>query len=629
MLELMRKHAGSWIIKIILGALALAFALSFGVYSYYGSGREVALKVNGEPITVSQVREELGRLSEEARRQLGEQYQQLAPMLNLKDRAVNQLVDRALLFQTAQRLGVGVSQAELGRRIAQIEAFQKNGSFDLETYQRVLARNRLTPEGFEEIQRNDLVLQKLSILIAGAGQVTPLEVEQELVRRLTQVKGVYRLFAPESYLDQQKAGDQEMQDYYQKNRQSYLVPEKIQLRYVAFPLSAFRDRADVRQVDITDYYELHRDQYARPERVRASHILIKLDQNATESQVEIAKKLAESILEKARQPGADFAELARQHSQGPTAERGGDLGYFRRGQMVPAFEELAFRLEPGGMGLVRTRFGWHVVRVVDKESAQVTPLEEVAGEIRTQLTESQAKDLAAAAAERAFDKVVGGESLDSVAQGRGAKVHETPAFVKGQPVEGLPGLEGVAQAVEGLGRGQVAPVMTYEGGAVLAVVQRVIPETVKPLEEVREEVRLAVREQKADQAAKQAAAGLLAQLRDQAEPAEALAGREAARETGWLERDAKVPGLEHSTVLTARLFATPEAAPVLERPAPVGERWAAAVLAGRKEPTAQEKDQAREEVRAELLLAKRRQLVQSFLADLRDKAQIQMVAEQL
>jgi peptidyl-prolyl cis-trans isomerase D len=155
----------------------------------------------------------------------------------------------------------------------------------------------------------------------------------------------------------------------------------------------------------------------------------------------------------------------------------------------------------------------------------------------------------------------------------------------------------------------------------------VVPESVQPLEEVREEVRLAVREQKADQAARQAAAEALAGLREAADPARALAGREGAERTGWLEHDGAIEGLQHSTVLVARLFATPEDSPVLDQPAPVGEEWAAAVVAGREKPSAAEKDEAREQVRAELLLAKRRELVQAFLADLKAKAQIQMVAE--
>jgi len=626
MLELMRKHAGSWMIKILLGAIVLAFALSFGVYSYYGSAQEVVLKVNEEPITMSQVREEHGRLSEQARQQLGEQYDRLAPMLDLRQRAIDRLVERALLFQAAGRLGITVSHEEVRLRVASFEAFQRGGQFDLATYQRVLSRNRMTPEGFEEIQRNDLILEKLSILVAGSAQVTPLEVEQELARRLTKVAGAYRLFDPQDYLEAQKAADQEIETYYQAHKADYLEPEKIQLRYLAFPLSRYRDQADVRPEDVKEFYEINRDRFARPERVRARHILIKLEPNATEAQAAAAQKLAGEILKKAQAPGADFAKLAQEHSQGPTASRGGDLGWFRRGQMVPAFEQKAFSLKPGEMDLVQSRFGWHVIKVEDHQEPSLTPFEEVRGELTAELTDRQAGELASAAAERAFDQAVGGVGLDKLAGELSLAVDESPLEPKGRPIPGLKGLQGLAQASEGISQGQVLPVMSYDGGSVLAVLAKVVPEAVKPLAEVREEVALAVREKGADQAAKQAAAQLLDALRQAPDPAAKLEAHGGGK-TGLLERGGEIEGLEHSGVLAGLLFQRPQDRPVLAAPAPVGDKWAAAVLTQRQAPSEEDMTARREEVKSQLLLTRRREIIAGFVQDLRAQAAIQQVAD--
>ncbi len=627
MLELMRKHAGSWIIKIVLGAIALAFALSFGVYSYYGSRQEVALKVNGEPITMTQVREELGKLTEEARRQMGDQFEKLAPLLNLRQRAIDRLVDQVLLFQAAERMGIVVGEEEIRRRVASMEVFQRNGRFDLRTYQRVLARNRLTPEAFEAMQRNNLIMEKLSILVAGAAQVTPLEVEHELEQRLTEVKGVYKLFNPDDYLKKQKVSQAEIESFYKQHKVRFLVPEKLVLTYLTFPAAAYRDQADVRPDDIRDFYEMNRERYAKPEQVHARHILITLPDKPTKAQEEAAKKLAEKILALAKKPGQDFAALARKYSQGPTAKTGGDLGWFGRGQMVKPFEELAFRLKPGQLGLVRTRFGWHVIKVEDHRQARITPLEKVKGEIKQELVEQRARDLAAAAAERAFDQVAKGKDLKDLARQHKRSLYTTPPVVKGRPVSGLPGLKGLAQAVEDLSPGQVLPVLPYADGSVVAVLSKIIPESVKPLKEVEEEVRLAIQDDKAEKAAQEAAAKLLADLRAAKDPARKLRQDPAAKETGWLKAGEDIKGLDHSDRLVDALFLRPSHAPVLARPVPAGDVFAAAVLTGRKAPDQAAKDAYRDEVRAELLLKKRRRMVQDFLADLREKAEIQALAK--
>ncbi|KMY68807.1 hypothetical protein AAU61_04220 [Desulfocarbo indianensis] len=627
MLELMRKHAGSWIIKIVLGAIALAFALSFGVYSYYGSPRDVAVKVNGEPITMKQVSDELGRMTDEARAQMGDQFDKLAPLLNLRQRALDRLVDQALLFQAANRMGIVVSEEEIRRRVAGMEAFQRGGSFDLETYQRVLARNRLTPEVFEALQRDGMIMEKLSILIAGAAQITPLEVDHELEQRLAEVKGVYKVFNPDDYLKKQEVSPAEAQAYYDQHKRQYLVPEKLVLEYMQFPAAEFRDQADVRPDDVRDFYEMNRNRYAKPERVHARHILYALPEKPTAAQEEAAQKLAEKTLELAKQPGQDFAALAKEHSQGPTATNGGDLGWFGRGQMVKPFEDLAFTLKPGEMGVVQTRFGWHVIKVEDHQAAEVTPLEKVEGEIKNELTERQARELAAAAAERAFDQAAKGADFQELAKAQKRSLYTTEPLAKGKPVAGLPGLQGLAQAVEGLGAGQVAPVMHYEDGSVVALLKELIPESVKPFKDVEEEVRLSLKEEKAEKEAQAAAAKLLEKLRAAQDPGQELLKESGAKETGWIKPGEEVPGLEHSDRLADAFFLRPAEARVLPKPIAAGEVIVAAVLTGRKAPDQEAMAANREKARAELLLSKRRQLVQDFLSDLRDQAEIQMVAK--
>lgn len=627
MLELMRKHATNWMIKILLGAIALAFALSWGVYNYGQRGRQVAIIVNGEEITATQVAQEQDKLTEQARAQFGAQLDKILPMLKLKERATESLVQKVLLFQAAQRLGIQVADSEVAARIARVPAFQRGGRFDLNLYHRILARNRLTPEGFEASTRNEILMEKLSSLIAGSAQVTPLEIQDAQVRELSQVKGAYKIFSSDEFRDKAKASPQAMQDYYQKHKSAFLIPTKVVLKYVVFPAEDYRDQAEINEEDIKDVYEMDRSKYFKPETVHARHILFKLPENPTPEQVAKVEKKAKAVLAEAQKPGADFAALARKYSQGPSAQNGGDLGEFTRGQMLPAFEKLVFdQLKPGQVGLVRTKFGWHVVKVVSHRKAQTTPLAKVRDQIKESLVARQTKDLASAAAERAFDLAAAGTPSQELAKKLHKDLTTSPEIIPGGAVEGLPGLEGLREALVDLEPGAVLPVLNYQDGAVLAWLEKRIPEKYKPLKEVEEQVRQAVLEQEASRLARKAAAELLAKLAKENDPAKALLAQPGARETGWLKRGGEVKDLNPSHSLVRALFMRPLKAPLLDQPVEAGGGYAAAALMARKAPDKQQLAETKEKFKEKLVTQKRRDLLNRFLQDLRVKAEIKFPA---
>lgn len=151
----------------------------------------------------------------------------------------------------------------------------------------------------------------------------------------------------------------------------------------------------VTDVEIDEYYSGNPEQFASPEQVRARHILIKVDAGAEEAQKAAARKRIEEVLAKAK-GGTDFAALAREHSEGPSAPRGGDLGLFTRGRMVPPFEEAAFALNPGEIsGVVETRFGYHIIKVEERKEAGAVSKEEAADKIREFLIQRKMADAVA------------------------------------------------------------------------------------------------------------------------------------------------------------------------------------------------------------------------------------------
>lgn len=627
MLDLMRKHAGSWIIKILLGAIAVAFALSWGVSSYY-SRKEVAVTVNGEPITMAQLQEEHGRMVEANRHQFGEQFDRVAPMLRLKERALNTLIDRALLFQAAKRLGINASDQEVAQILLTFQAFQRGGRFDKDQYRRVLAANRLTPETFENLQRGEIILTKLTTMVAGAAQVSPLELEQTLDEALGKVQGVYLTFAEETYLKGLTAGAEDIEAYYQEHKREYMIPEKLRVSYVVFPLADYRDKARVSDDDVAEYYESQRGQYVVPEAVHARHILISVAENAPAEQLAKAKAKAEVILAEVRDKGADFAALAKKESQDTgSAAAGGDLGFIQRDTMVPAFEKAVFALQPGQVGLVQTPFGFHVIKVEARREGRVIPLEEVKGELRNKLEEQQARQQAEAAAERLLDQVNAGAKLKDVAAKAKFELQQSPAFSAEETIPGLSGVKGLFEAFDGLMAGQAAPVIPFEGGSLVAVLDDRMPAQAKPMGEVEAEVRLAVLGMKARRLAQEAAEKLIAELKAQPDPAQVLAKRAGAIKTAWLRADDSVPGLTTSAPLLETLFSRPDNARLAVKPVQIGDNYLVVALLGRQAPSAEEKDLHRDEVRQALEKNMQRILHDRFLADLRAKATIKVLAK--
>jgi peptidyl-prolyl cis-trans isomerase C len=159
-----------------------------------------------------------------------------------------------------------------------------------------------------------------------------------------------------------------------------------------FITQEFIQKTTVSHEEVKKYYDTHPAMFTQTEQVKASHILIKVKPEADESEKAAARKKIETIQQKLRD-GADFAALAREFSQGPSGPNGGDLGFFRRGQMVKPFEDAAFSLAPGGVsGIVETRFGYHLIKAIEKKPEAMIEYEKIRDRLRNYLKEKKIKD---------------------------------------------------------------------------------------------------------------------------------------------------------------------------------------------------------------------------------------------
>lgn len=512
-LSLMRKHAQSWIIKFLIAMIAVVFIFYFGYSFRSDKGLKVA-SVNGEPITGIEYQKAYLELVESYRRQYQQFWNEdLIKSLNLRQQALDNLINAKLISQEARRLGLDVTDREIQDAIARYPAFQVNGRFDLSRYRSLLSFNRMEPEDFEADMARQLLQGKLRQFLAAFAVATDEEILERYTYENEKVKIAFVAFKPETFKKGLTPEPNALETYYAEHKEAYRVPEKIKLVYAVIDPADFDDMVQITDTDIESYYEYNIETFKQPKEVKARHILFRLPQEAAPEQEEEVKARAAEVLAQARQ-GKDFAELAKQYSEGPTRESGGDLGYFSRGRMVKDFEDAAFALGKGEISdLVRTPFGYHIIKVEDIREARTKPLEEVRAQILETLRQNARTDLAHEKGLSLMDQMPYDVNLEEYASEHKLKTGETGLFSQDQPIPELGGDLSLRESLFALEPGQTSELVELGGKFyIFQVTDRqasAIPEMAAVIDKVREDV---LRE-KAAQKAKEAAEAFLAALK--------------------------------------------------------------------------------------------------------------------
>jgi peptidyl-prolyl cis-trans isomerase D len=563
MLQRMR-NAQSWMIKGVLWAVVLAFIVtifySWGVRSGpTPQGSEVAT-VLGHRIGMAEFQRVHNSLYRTYQNVLGNRADaSLLEQFNFREMALEQIATRYILLRMAEEEGLQVTDAELFERIASLPAFQEQGRFDPARYHAVLRYQvpPITPQQFEAEQRRDLLLEKVYALVQRGMQVTEAEAEEAYRREHEQVAVRYVALVPSLFMSQVTVSDAEAQAHYDSHQSTYQEPEKRQLRYLTVSPERFPFTGEIAQEEIEDYYELHPEAFTRQEEVRVRHILFKVPENASAEQEAQVRTRAAQVLSELR-GGADFATFAQQYSEDEaTAAKGGDLGLFPRGQMVPAFDEAAFTLSVGQLSeLVRTQFGFHILRVEDKVEAGVKPLPDVQQEIITKLRQEKAQE-----ATRTFVEDLMGvldpnpQQFEALATQHDLALVTTPFIAPGGHLPDLAGVPDLAARAFTLGEGAVDVVASPDGTHYLFQVVAIQPATIPPFAEVQERVKADVQRQKSEALAKQRADDWAARVQ-QGTPLQELAATLEVQvlETGLFKRNDPIPQFGRSMAFSRVAF---------------------------------------------------------------------------
>lgn len=563
MLDSMRRHRGwlKWILFFICITFVVFYIPGF-LDGSAGSGMpgEAVAKVEGQPITVRDFTTQLNRRMQMFRGQGGNISDQMLKQLGIDRQVLQELIDEQAMLAEANRLGLNVNDAEVRAQILNFPAFQENGHFIGEDRYRALLRMQrppLTPADFEEALRKDLLREKLQAAVTGwvAGSITDTDVEEEYRRRNEKVKLEVVSFQADAFKAGVTATDAEVASEFESNKERYRIGEKRKVRYVLIDTQALRATINPTPQEIEQMYQANIQQYSNPEQVRASHILLKTE-GKDEKGVEEVKKKAEDLLKQVK-GGGDFAALAKQHSEDEGSKvMGGDLNFFSKGAMVPEFDAAAFSMEPGQISdLVKTQYGFHIIKLVEKRAAGVRPLTEVRGEIIERLKWERAQARSTEISTRVAAELKTPADFDRVAKANGLVTKESGFFLRDEPISDLGPSPQVASEAFTLKDGEVSEALRTAQGFVFVTVTGKQPSTLPVLDAVKERVRNDVIQKKAVEAAKAAANGLAPTLKSAANFAAAAktAGREL-KTTELISRGAVIPDAGASPAVDKVVF---------------------------------------------------------------------------
>src|SRR5438067_1957927 len=375
---------------------------------------DTVAKVGDESVTVNDIRQQLNQIerNNQVPRQLESFYAQ---------QILQNLVFQRELEYEAKRLGITVSDQERADRIRLYLPMAFNGGsfIGMDQYAALVQqRFQLTVPAFEELIRQGLLEEKFRKLVTDGISVGPAELEQEYRYKNEKIKLDYALIKPEDLEAKITPADAEIKAEYEKNKSKYQVPERHAVRYALLDTNQLRQTVQIPEDVLKKQYQDNIHQYEVPNQVHVQHILFK---TVGQSDAEVAetKKKAEDVLKQARK-GVKFDELAKKYSEDPgSKDKGGDLGWIRQGQTVPEFEKEAFSLAPDQISdLVRTQYGFHIIKVLEKQTAHTKPFDEVKDSIRAPLLLTEADKEASHTADQlsAAIRRSGKISLDDLAK---------------------------------------------------------------------------------------------------------------------------------------------------------------------------------------------------------------------
>jgi len=437
MLELMRKHARNWIMKVLLGIIIIVFIFYFG--SLGGRQQtEVIATVDGKNLTYADFQREYRNMVEAYRQRLGDKVaEQMIKEGVLKEQALDNLIYQTILLKKAAELGLQVSDEEMRNFIMAVPAFQRNGVFDDRLYKQALRYNKITAEEFEGIQKRALTIAKLEDLIQGSVKVSDREVSDLYRLQNEKMNLAFLEVSPRDFQSRISPSAKDLETYLKEHGDRFRVAEKIRLKVLAFPGKDYADVVKVTDQDVRDYYDRHRSEFRKDGREQAlaqvrDRIVGELKRvEGMYTASDRVKKAHDTIYQEENFDGyAARNHLAVQTTEffpiaNPPAEYKG----------IKDFEKVVFALKPGETSpILSNDRGYYLFQVAERRPSYVPPLKDVEQEVRAGYVQAEAREQARKEAEALAARLKAGSTLDQIAREKGRNIQETGFFTPGQAI---------------------------------------------------------------------------------------------------------------------------------------------------------------------------------------------------
>ena len=464
LLNLMRKHARNWLMKIILGIIVVVFIFYFG--SMGGSQRaERIAMIDGKPIVYLDFQREYQNLLDMYRQRLGRELtEEVIKTLNLKQQALDNLINQSVIVKKAEEMKIRVTDEDVKAAILAYPAFQRNGVFDERIYQQTLRTNKMSPEEFEDLQKKMLITLKVEDLIQEGVRVSEREIHDLYVMQNEKINVHFVQISPQAVIARVKPAPADLEAFVKAHEGLFRVPEQVQLKYLKFMAVDYAPNAQISDAEISDYYERNKGQWKKGDTTQPldevrERIIVALKQISGMSLAsDEAKKAHDTIYQE-----ENFDAYAAQKKL--VVHR---TGLFRINDAPPEFKSIAdfskivSGLEPKEMSRVlQGEKGYYLVQLETRKAPYLPSLKEIEADAEMQYRETEAKRLAKKEADELLARLKKGETLSAVAGEKGLKITESGLFQPGGAVPKLGSSPELTEALFQLSEKKPYPEQTY------------------------------------------------------------------------------------------------------------------------------------------------------------------------
>ncbi len=577
---------------------------------------ESVAKVGDQTITVVDVQNQLAKSTRGS---------QIPPALVsiYTQQALDQLVDEKMLSMEADRMGLTVSDEEHADFLKKLvpTAFTGDTFIGMDRYSaEVQARFQMSVPEFEAEVKNALLQQKFQQIVTDGITASDDDVREEFRRENEKIKLDYVLIKPADLQAKVEASEPDIAAYFDKNKAQYVVPERRTVDYAMLSLAQLRQRSPITDDEEKVYYQSHIDQYKLEDRAHVAHILFKTV-GMTDAEAAEIKKKAEAVLDKAKH-GGNFADLAKQNSEDTTKDKGGDLGWIVRGQTVPEFEAAAFSLPKGSISdLVKTQYGFHIIQVIDRETARTQTLDEVKATIINQLQTEKAEQLGETISTQIADEIrrSGRIPLDDLAKKFNMSTGEAKLVEATQPLPEIGNAPGLMDIIFHQRAGDVGAPIHTDAGYVVISVKDIQQSHAATLAEVHDRVAGDYRHEKAVELAKTRAEDLAKRTKSgESFSAAAKALGLEVKTSDPVARTGSIPDVGSAKQFSAAFTQTVGQS---GDPLPLGQNWVVYRVAQHDPVNQDDFDKQKSKVETQVLQEKRQTAYELFRAGLKARLQ--------